>query len=174
MAVKLNGETAKTNPSSGRCSIRFHMPGPLGLLGQDLGVVVGVEAEEVDRLGGAVDLGLVAGLALAEHRRGVQDVAVGPARSSAAFRKIATRSSHGIRDQTSFARSAAFTASATSSGPARWTSARTCPWVVRHHRLRDLPRPDLLPADDEGDLDPLRGHLGELLLEARALGLPGA
>ena len=28
MAVKLNGETAKTNPSSGRYSIRFHVPGP--------------------------------------------------------------------------------------------------------------------------------------------------
>ena len=28
MAVKLNGDTAKTNPSSGRYSIRFHVPGP--------------------------------------------------------------------------------------------------------------------------------------------------
>ena len=26
IAVKLNGETAKTNPSSGRYSIRFHTP----------------------------------------------------------------------------------------------------------------------------------------------------
>ncbi len=27
IAVKLNGETANTNPSSGRYSIRFHTPG---------------------------------------------------------------------------------------------------------------------------------------------------
>ena len=27
MAVKLNGVTANTNPSSGRCSTRFQMPG---------------------------------------------------------------------------------------------------------------------------------------------------
>ena len=29
IAVKLNGETANTKPSSGRCSVRFHMPGEL-------------------------------------------------------------------------------------------------------------------------------------------------
>ena len=28
MAVKLNGVTANTKPSSGRYSIRFHTPGP--------------------------------------------------------------------------------------------------------------------------------------------------
>ncbi len=41
-----------------------------GLLGGDLPGEVHVEAEEIHELAGGVDLGLVRGLALAEHRRG--------------------------------------------------------------------------------------------------------
>ena len=49
----------------------------------------------------------------------------GPARSSAARRKTAARSSHGVRDQSSQASAAAAIARSTSAAPPFWTSART-------------------------------------------------
>jgi hypothetical protein len=49
----------------------------------------------------------------------------GPARSSAARRKTAARSSHGTRCQSSHASAAASIARSTSFGPPWWTSART-------------------------------------------------
>src|SRR3990172_8701985 len=48
----------------------------------------------------------------------------GPASNSAARRKIATRSSHGVRLQSCQASPAALTAASTSPGPPWWTSAR--------------------------------------------------
>ena len=101
IAVKLNGVTAKHEalerpvlhpvPDAGRRD---------RLLRVDAQHELDVEAEEVDQLAGGVDLGLVRGLRLAEHRRRVERRrATGPASSSAARRKTAARSSHGRRDQ---------------------------------------------------------------------------
>ena len=65
IAVKLNGLTAKTKPSSGRYSIRFQTPGRGDrLLLVDPRHELDVEAPEVDQLAGRVDLGLVGGLRL--------------------------------------------------------------------------------------------------------------
>jgi len=74
MAVKLNGVIASTKPSRGRWSIRFQTPVEDRLLGEHPGPERDVPAQEVDQLAGAVDLGLVAALALAQHGRGVQGV----------------------------------------------------------------------------------------------------
>ncbi len=61
-------------------------------------------------------LSIVAALSVERH---------GPASSSAARRKTAARSSHGVRDQSCQASAAALIARSTSPGPAWWTSART-------------------------------------------------
>ena len=77
MLVKLKGVTAKTKPSSG--PLLQHVPHArraVRLLAEDLLRVVGIEAPEVDQLAGAVDLGLEGVLALAEHGRRVEDLAV--------------------------------------------------------------------------------------------------
>jgi hypothetical protein len=46
------------------------------------------------------------------------------------------------------------------------------PVTMRHHRLVDLAGPDLLAADDQGELDFLPLHLGQGHLQRRALGRP--
>jgi hypothetical protein len=106
MEVKLNGVTANTKPSSGRWSSWFHVPAGLDerLLGDSRGVG-DVEPPEVDELTGGVDLRLVRGLALPEHRRGVD---------SAALRKIAARSAKGIAAQAGWASKAEVMARSTS------------------------------------------------------------
>ena len=54
MAVKLNGLTAKTNPSSGRYSMRFQTPGEeIGCSRVDPDHELDVEAQEVDQLAAA-------------------------------------------------------------------------------------------------------------------------
>ncbi len=60
---------------------------------------------------------MVAALSVVRH---------GPARSSAARRKIEARSSHGVRDQSFHASAAALTARSTSLGPPLCTVASTC------------------------------------------------
>ena len=76
IAVKLNGVIARTKPSSGRYSIRFHTPGRADrLLLEQLAREVHVEAQEVGQLARRVDLGLLHGLRLPEHRRRVEPVA---------------------------------------------------------------------------------------------------
>ena len=74
-----------------------------------------------------VYLGLVAGLALAEHRRCVDQARFCLEMISAALSETATLSSQGITDQVFQAAAAASTAMRTSSGPALWKVARTCP-----------------------------------------------
>ncbi len=69
MDVKLNGLTAKTKPSSGLYSRR--------LLAQQLVAEVRVVPPEVDGLDGRVDLRLVDGLRLPQHRRCVDGVPPG-------------------------------------------------------------------------------------------------
>jgi hypothetical protein len=63
---------------------------------------------------------IVAALSVGRH---------GPASSSAALRKMAARSSHGQRDQSSRALAAAAMACSTCSGRALCTSASTWPWL---------------------------------------------
>ena len=70
MAVKLNGVTAKTNPSSGRPGVAAGLPR------HDLSGVGCIETHKVDQLARGVNLRLVAGLSLAKHRRRIQRVAV--------------------------------------------------------------------------------------------------
>ncbi len=78
--VKLNGLIASTKPSSGRWSMRFHIPAGghrLHLL--ELLAEVHVPAPEVDQLAGGVDLGLMDALALSEDGGRVEAVAEGSA-----------------------------------------------------------------------------------------------
>jgi hypothetical protein len=53
----------------------------------------------------------------------------GPVSSSAARRKTAARSFHGVRDQSWCASRAAAIACSTSPGPPLWYSASTCSWL---------------------------------------------
>ena len=116
--------------------------------------VLGVEAEEVDRLAGGVDLRLVRGLRLVEHRRRVD--------------RRAPRAGRSARRRAGRRRPARATASATRLGwaaraaaIARSTSARAALLdvgehvvaPVRHHRLERRPRLDPLAADHHRDVD---------------------
>ena len=97
----------------------------------------------------------------------------GPARSSAARRKIAARSSHGVRDQSFHASAAAATARSTS---ARAAVVHRCEHVralVRLDRLERLAGANLLAADDERDVELLRLHLLEPQAKGFALGRAG-
>ena len=55
-------------------------------------------------------------------------------------------------------------------GPALRDVRQHMALAMRHDGLERLSRLDVLPADDERDLDPLGLHLGEALPELRALG----
>ena len=79
MEVKLKGETAKTNPSSGRYSIGSRRPGDDCGCSRTPRREVHVEAEEVAELAGGVDFGLMRGLGLAEHGGRVDRSRQGPA-----------------------------------------------------------------------------------------------
>ena len=128
IAVKLNGETAKTKPSSGRYSRRFQTPGlEIGCSSYIRVMNAGLKrqksisshAASISAWWAVFDWpSIVAALSVSRH---------GPARSSAARRKIAARSSHGTRCQSSQASPDALTAASTSFGPAWCTSASTCP-----------------------------------------------
>ena len=126
MAVKLNGETAKTKPSSGRYSMRFQTPGPeTGCSSYILVMNQGLkrqkstssQAASISAWCAVLDCpSMVAAFNVSRH---------GPASSSAARRKTAARSSHGTRCQSSQASAEALIAASTSFGPPWWTSART-------------------------------------------------
>ena len=71
--MKLNGVIASTNPSSGRYSIRFQVPGAeAGCSASSCLAKATLYRQEVDQLAGGVDLGLEHRFRLAEDRRGVQ------------------------------------------------------------------------------------------------------
>ena len=130
MAVKLNGVSAKTNPSSGRYSIRFQIPGEeTGWSAQQLRDEVRVPAPEVDHLAGGVDLGLLDGLRLAEHGGGVERGRHGPASRSAALSSTAARSCQAIAAQLAPRLARRLGGGATSAGPAWWKRAST--WWCR-------------------------------------------
>ena len=170
IAVKLNGETAKTNPSSGRYSIRFHTPGDDSALRIDPRHELDVEAEEVDRLAGGVDLGLVCGLRLAEHRRGVQRVA------PRAREELGGAQQHGGTLLPRPARPVVPARARMRRSPAARARGALVHvgedviLVVRHHRRLQVAGHDVLAVDHERDLDPLVLHLLEAPLEPLALG----
>jgi hypothetical protein len=121
MAVKLNGVTANTNPSSGRCSARFHWPGAeMGCSPWSRSANQGLnrqksitsQAESISACCAVLPWpSMVAALSTWRH---------GPASSSAALRNTAARSWNGSRDHSRRASRAAVTAWLTSSGPAWW------------------------------------------------------
>ena len=143
------------------------------LLGVQLLRVVRVEAPEVDELRRRVDLGLEGRLRLAEHGRRVER---GAPRGGQELR--------GLEED----------GGAVLPGPARPLApgrgrgldrlrdvllrglvpvGEDVAVVVRHHRLRGLAAADVLSADDQRDLDTLRGHLLQPGLELGPLGRPG-
>ena len=97
----------------------------------------------------------------------------GPASSSAARRKTAARSSHGVRDQSSQASAAAAIARSTSAAPPLWTSARTWLRLWGMTASNVSPVLDVLAADHERDLEALGGELVEAAPELVALGAAG-
>ncbi len=128
-----------------------------------------VEAEEVDQLAGGVDLSLLHGLRLAEHRRGEERVAPGAGEQLRSAEKD---------------RGAVFGRPARPVLRCRRGSSDRQPDVlgtalvdVREHVLRVVgrdrrfgrPGANILAADHEGDLDPLGAHLREPALDGRAL-----
>ena len=130
MEVKLKGVTAKTKPSSGRCSTRFHWPGEeTGCCAKSCSANQGFQrkksmvsaAESISACTTDFDCpSMVAALSVARH---------GPASRSAARRKTAARSLQGRAAQERRASRAASAAAVTSAGPAWWKRAST--WRCR-------------------------------------------
>ena len=130
---------------------------------------VGVEAPEVDHLGGGVDLRLERRLRLAEHRRRVDRRAPGGGEELGGAqqdrgailprpaRPLAARLGRG-RDRLLHVLGAGLV-----------VLGQHVLMVVRHHRLLDLAGADLLAADDERNLDLLGGHRLQARLELGAL-----
>ena len=97
----------------------------------------------------------------------------GPASSSAARRNTAARSSHGVRDQSCQALAAASIACSTCERVALRHPGEDVIRVVRHHLLERLGERNVLPADDERELELLPGELVQLARGAlRARGFP--
>ena len=124
------------------------------LLAVELLREVRVEAPEVDQLARRIDLGLERRLRLAEHRRGVERRA--PRRRE----QLRGAEEHG---GAIFPRPASPTRARASRGrgdrllhvlrPGEVPVGEHVLVVVRHHRLRGAPGPDLLAADDERDVE---------------------
>ena len=147
----------------------------LGLLLVDPLGEVDVEAEEVDQLAGAVDLGLVRGLALAQHGGGVHALRGSVVASrSAARRKTAARSSKRQWAQSRCA-STADGDGGIDGGAVRVVQLASTPGMaVRRDDVVGVSAPDLAAADDGGDVGPLRAHAVSALLSAPRSALPGA
>ena len=147
-----------------------------GLLRVDARQVVGVEAPEVDQLGGGVDLGLVRGLRLVEHRGGV--------RASCATGRRAARRRGGRRRRAPPTASATTRArrrrrprspASTSAPPPSWTSASTCAFRCGMTASNVLPVRTSLPPITHGISIRSCLHLGEPRSAApRARAMPGA
>ena len=130
---------------------------------------VHVEPEEIDQLGRGIDFGLVRGLALAQHRGGVDRVA--PRRGEQVRR---------LQDHTGpvFPRPGGPIPISLPRGldgalglflPGHVPGCQHVPMLVRHHRLVRAAGPHLFTPDDQGELDLLALHLGQLRLERLAL-----
>src|SRR5512133_1019955 len=141
-----------------------------GLLLVDPDHELDVEAPEVDHLAGRVDLGLVGGLRLVEHRRGHEGRA--PGAGEQVRRPEEDRGALlprqpvpvlpglcGSRDRALDLRR-----------PALVHGGEHVVLVVRHYRVKSVAGLDLLAADDAGDLQALAPHLRESGLELGALG----
>ena len=175
IAVKLKGETAKTKPSSGRYSIRFHTPwrGDRLLL-VDPRHELDVEAVEVDRArrrrrsrpGGRSSTGRASSRRSASSARGRRAARRRAGRS----RRAPPRAS---RDQSSQASPAASIARSTSFGAALVDVGEHVALAVGHDGLGRRAGGHVLAADHERDLDPLALHLVEPAAELLALGRSG-
>ena len=168
MAVKLNGVTAKTKPSSGRASSWFHMPGgEYGCSAAMRSAKCTLQRQKSIELAGGVDLGLVRRLRLAEHRRGVEDRAVlaWPAARRRAGRSRAARGS--ASPPTTPARRARRRSRACTSSAPAWRDLGDHLLVrVRRAHLRRCRRAlASLAADEQRDLDRRLGHRLERALE---------
>ena len=135
--------------------------------------VVGVEAPEVDHLAHGVDLRLVRGLRLVEHRRRVQRRAPGPGeelgRAQEDRRALVPGSARPVRVR--FARGVDGLLDVL--GAALADVGQDVALAMRHHRLERLVGVDVLAADDEGDADALALHLAQASLQLGALGGAG-
>ena len=149
-----------------------HAGRTLRLLAQQLFVERNIEAEEIDQLAGAVDLGLMAGLALAEHRRRVDDIAIRALQQLGGFqehrrarfprkiRPILLRAERGANRHLHFRFAALM------------EIGEHMRVAMRHHRLAELARADVLAIDDQRYLDFPGGHLRQFRLKAGALRRP--
>ena len=170
IAVKLNGVTANTKPSSGRYSIRFHTPGgESGCSAVDAQHELDVEAPEVDQLARGVDLRLVRGLGLAEHRRRVERVAPRSGEQVRGAEKhggaVLPRRAMPVLPRLGCRRDRPLDLC----GAALVHGCEHAVFRVRLHRLGGRSGLDVLAADHERDLEPLVPHLLEPQPEARAL-----
>ena len=129
MAVKLKGVSAKTNPSSGRYSVRFQIPGEeTGWSASSCAMKCGFQRQksitsQAESISACCTVlawpSMVAALRVARH---------GPLARSAALSSTAARSCGPSAAQSRRAFTAASAASATSAGPAWWKRASTWAW----------------------------------------------
>ena len=175
MEVKLNGVTAKTNPSSGRYSSRFHWPGgEIGWSARIRSMKCGFQrqksmisqAASISAWYGVFDWpSMVAAFSVWRH---------GPARRSAALRKIAARSAGAIAAQVLRAAVAASIAAWTSARPGLVPAGEPLRVAVRNARLGDPAGADLAAADDERDLELAAARARRAAPSARSRsGVPG-
>ncbi len=176
IAVKLNGVSANTKPSSGRSSLMFHMPGALfGCIAVELLRVADVEPPEVDQLARRVDLGLVtrscdwpcivAALIAHAPRPGEQlgGAAAAPRRAPPSgiaaplAPRLERRADRALGDVGVGARG----------------TARHVLVAVRHHDLAELPVRMRWPPTTHGISTTSRSISRERRLEPRALGAAG-
>ena len=144
-----------------------------GLLGEDGLDVVGVEVPEVDERARGVDLGLEAGLGLAQHGGGVDAVAPGPGQQGGGPQKdggallpreggpLGPSGLGGIDRLVHELRRGDVDA------------GQDVAVVAGHGHRQDVVGVDVLAADDTGDVDHLGGALGERGLEGGPLGGAG-
>ncbi len=171
MAVKLNGLTAKTKPSSGRYSSRFHTPGEeigcssyIRIMNSTLKrqKSISSQAASISAWCTVFDWFSIVAATIVERQ--------GPASSSAARRKTAARSAQGRVDQSACAPRAAAIAWSTCSAPPFATSASTCSLRCGITASKVAAGLDVGAADDQRDLETLELHLADPGLELGALG----
>ncbi len=135
----------------------------------DLGGVRDVEAPEINELARRVDLGLERGLRLPEHRGGVDCRAPFGREQLSRLEEHRSPVLPGPRRPFTLSASGRLNRLPDVPRVRHVVLGQHMAMAERHHRLLRAARPDLAPADDDGDLEVLLGHRRQPSLQRIAL-----